>query len=369
MKILQGKTPAERKKTIAALVLGFLAVVALAYTFLFSGSGGKSAKTNANANSKTVAVVTNANANSQPNPVKSVTDAKAEDDFYGLGPIPENPFPPVYADAPARNIFAFYVPPPPPVPKPVQPSPLPQPSPPPPPDFFVQYANPQTVYARQGDFALEIGGDKFTPDAKVLFNGVEVPTQFQNANRLTAQISADLIADAGQRQITVNAPGKFSNTASLIVNQPPVPNFNFVGLVARQHFNNDTATIQEKSTKAFQNVRLGETVGRFKVVSISSKEVVMQDTQLNFRHNIPFYDEKTASARNSGATGAGTGNPGRSGNPPANNGFPPGFDPNNQIQYQSIPGIPGQYVQPQMQIPAMPQPTKPADDVDDDGDN
>lgn len=363
MNILQGKTPAERKKTIAALVLGFLAVVALAYTFLLSGTGGKSAKTNTNANgnSKTVAVATNAAANSQPAAVKSVTEAKAEDDFYGLGPIPDNPFPPVYAEAPARNIFAFYVPPPP-VQKPVQPSPIALPSPPPPPDFVVQYANPQTVYARQGDFMLEVSGDKFTPDAKVLFNGVEVPTQFQGANRLTAQISADLIADAGQRQITVNAPGKFSNTAALIVNAPPVPNFNFVGLVARQHFNNDTATIQEKSTKAFQNVRLGETVGRFKVVSISSKEVVMQDTQLNFRHNIPFYNEQNASARN--ATGGNTGR----GDSPANNGFPMGFDPNNQIQPQSIPGIPGQYIQPQMQIPAMPPP-KPADDVNDDGDN
>lgn len=369
MKFLQDKTPAERKKTIAALVLGFLAVVALAYTFLFSGSSSKSAKgnTNGNGNSKTVVVVPNNNSNRPPIDVETPEKQRDDNEFYGLTPIPENPFPPVYADAPARNIFAFYVPPPPPVPKPVQPSPLPMPSPPPPPDFFIQYANPQTVYARQGDFTLEVGGDKFTPDAKVLFNGMEVPTQFQAANRLTAQVSAALIADAGDRQITVNAPGKISNSASLIVNAPPVPNFNFVGLVARQHFNNDTATIQERSTKAFQNVRLGETVGRFKIVSISSKEVVMQDTQLNFRHNIPFYDEKNASARNQpGATGTGSG---RGGNPPANNGFPPGFDPNNQIQYQSIPGIPGQYVQPQMQIPAMPQPTKPTDDVDDDGDN
>lgn len=362
MKFLEGKTPAERNKTVAALVLGFLAVVALAYTFLFSGSSKPTtANKNGNSNSKTAVIGGNANSNRPTIAVMTPEQERLINPFDDLGPIPDNPFPPVYADAPARNIFAFYEPPPAaPRPLPTE-KPTPIPSPPPPPDFFVQYANPQAVYAQQGDFTLEVGGDKFTPDAKIVFNGAEVLTQFQGANRLTAQIPAALIANAGQTQITVNAPGKFSNVAVLMVNAPPVPNFNFVGLVARQHFNNDTATIQEKSTKAYQNVRLGETVGRFKVVSISSKEVVMQDTQLNFRHNIQFFDEKSASARNAG------GNPGRGSNPPPNNGFPQ-FDPNNQIQYQMTPGIPGQYIQPQIQ--PMPQPTKRVEeDEDDDGDN
>ncbi len=97
----------------------------------------------------------------------------------------------------------------------------------------------------------------------------------------------------------------------------------------------------------------------------------MQDTALSFRHSLPFIEEKMAGKSVGG-------NSGRQNNDPLNNGFPQGFDPNMQIQYQqqNIPGIPGQFTQ-QQPIQPMPQqvqpmpspPKKDKDDDDDDEDN
>jgi hypothetical protein len=360
MKFLEGKTPAERNKIVAACVLGFLALLSLGYTFLSSGSSTKKKTiTNGNAN----LIVKNASPNPNVNNGDRISTPEqvcAEDPFCGLTMLPENPFPPVYGDAPSRNIFALYEPPPPAPPKPSpMPSPIPIPSPTPPP-FIITAANPSTnpVYAQQGDFTLEIFGDKFPADARILFNGIEVPTQYGGANRLTAQINASLVATPGQRQIVVRTPdGKMSNVAALEVAAPPVPNYNFVGLVARKRFNNDTAVLQDKTSKELQNVRLGSTLGRFKVVSISSKAVVLQDTTLAFnRHSLPFADEKSA-ARSGGATST---------NPPPNN-LPPEFNVYNQQPLQQCPpGIPCQG-----QIQSQPQPLQknPNDDEDDNNPN
>ncbi|MEP6924956.1 MAG: IPT/TIG domain-containing protein [Pyrinomonadaceae bacterium] len=362
MKFLEGKTPAERNKTIAAIVLGSLAVVVLSYTFLFSGSSTKKSSTsNSNSNAKTTIAANN----NDPKTTELPTVEQIKDDsFYVTMPIPENPFPAVSGGETSRNIFAIYVPPPQPLPRM---SPIPPPSPVPTPQILVQFvnSNPNPVYAQQGDFTIELGGDKFTEDSKVLFNGQELTTQFASSQRLTAQVPAALITTEGQKQIFVRTPdgSKISNAMFFIVQAPPVPNYNFVGLVARKRYNNDTALLQDKSSKEYKNVRLGETVGRFKVVSISSKEVVMQDTALSFRHNLPYMDERTAARAGSSSTGE------RQNNDPSNNGFPNGFDPNVQVQYQPIPGIPNQYVQPPQAQPMPPQPKRDNAEDDDDEDN
>jgi hypothetical protein len=358
-KIFEGKTPAERNKTIAALVLGFLAVAALSYTFLFGGSSKKTtaAKSNTNSNS---AVRAGLPQTTETPAIQSPEKERQDNPFEALTPLPDDPFGPAFADAPSRNIFVLYDPSQnPPVQKP---SPIPSPSPPPPPPpIYVGGVNPSSKYSGEKDFTLEVYGDKFTPDSKILFQGMELPTQYGGAQRLSAQISSSLITGEGQRQITVRTPdGKlYSNVAILTVQAPPVPNFNFVGLVARKRYNNDMAVLQDKTNKQqFQNVRLGETVGRFKVVSISSKELVMQDVQLSFRHNLPFVDERTAN-RTGGSSPAATSRP-TGGN--SYEGF-------GNVQFQTIqpgqqiPGIPQQYTQqppPQMPQPnAMPQPPQP----------
>lgn len=374
MKFLEGKTPIERNKTIAAIVLGFLAIVAIGYNLL-PAAPRKSKVSNANSNARVVTTNSGANSNLSEQQQLPTVDQTLNEPYADLEPIPEDPFPPIFGGATSRNIFAIYVPPVI-IPSPPLPSPIPAPSAVPTPPILVQFvsSNPNQVYAGQNNFTLDVSGDKFTPDAKVLFNGQELSTQFGGAQRLTAQVPAALITTEGQKQIIVRTSdgSKISNPMIFNVQTPPVPNYNFVGLVARKRYNNDTALLQERQSKEYKNVRLGEAVGRFKVVSISSKEVVMQDTALSFRHNIPFMDEKSV-----GKTG-GASSAGRQNNDPGNNGFPQGFDPNVQIQYQQVPGIPNQYTQaPQMQQmqpmnpmpPPAPAPTQkknPDDDEDED---
>ena len=364
MKFLEGKTPAERNKTIAAMVLGALAIIVLSYTFFFSGSSSSNKKTtvNSNSNSKTVVIVNNGASNSSEPQIPTVDQATRENPYADITPIPENPFPPTFGGETSRNIFALYEPPPV-IPRPsvipTQP-PIPTPTPFP---ISVQFinSNPNPVYARQGDFTLEVGGDKFTADAKVLFNGQEIPTQFAGAQRLTAQVPAALITAEGQRQIMVRTAdgSKISNVMIFNVQAPPVPNYSFVGLVARKRYNNDTAMLQDKQSKEYKNVRLGEAVGRFKVVSISSREVIMQDTALSFRHSLPFVDEGTAKNGGNGARQ----NPDYSTNPYN------GIDPNVQLQQcQPVQGFPNQCFQQQIQ-PQMPQPPKRDPNDDDDNDN
>lgn len=361
MKFLEGKSQSERKKIIAAVVLGVITVCALFYSFVLSGGSSRSGN---NANNSNRAA---ANSNRQTNGGNSQQVAQAQPDSIDetlLTPIPDNPFPPLTGGETSRNIFAFYEPPP---PRPGGPNipvmptekPPPPPTPAPTPVMVVGYVNPQAVYAQTGNFQLELAGDKFTPDTKILFNGVEVATQFGNPQRLTAQIPAQLIATEGQRQISVLRPncGNFcSNVAIFNVQPPPVPDFNFVGLVARKRNNNDTAMLQNKKTKEYLSVRLNDIVpDRFRVFSISSDKVVVVDTALKLRHTLLFIDE-----RNAGKTGVVAG--GRDG---GNNTFNqnPTYDPNNQ--YQSIPGIPDnipRYIPPQ----PVPQPRNKQDEDDDD---
>jgi hypothetical protein len=68
-----------------------------------------------------------------------------------------------------------------------------------------------------------------------------------------------------------------------------------VGLIGKPRFN-DTAVLQDKSSKDFLNVQRGDLVGgRFRVTSISDKEVVLVDTNLKIRHTITFSNETSNS--------------------------------------------------------------------------
>jgi hypothetical protein len=102
-----------------------------------------------------------------------------------------------------------------------------------------------------------------------------------------------MIANPGNRQIVLkNANGSlYSNPVNLIVTPPPLPNFNYVGLLGKPRFN-DWAVLQDKSSKELINVQRGDVVGgRFRVSSISDKEVVVVDTNLKISHKITFTSE------------------------------------------------------------------------------
>lgn len=147
------------------------------------------------------------------------------------------------------------------------------------------------VYARTPtDFTLQVSGDKFTPAVHIYMDGRDLPTRFISAQQLGATVPASMISNPGVRQIKVQTPDQrlYSDQLALNVTPPPLPNFNYVGLIAKRSYN-DTAMLQDKSNKDFLNVQRGDAVGsRFKVLSISEKEVKLIDTTLKIVHTIPF---------------------------------------------------------------------------------
>jgi hypothetical protein len=185
-----------------------------------------------------------------------------------------------------RNIFAYYEPPPPPVKVAYVPTPSPTPVPP----MAILSLSPSTVYGRTADFSLEITGDKFTPAVRVTVDGRELPTRFINSQQLFTTVPATLIANPGVRQVMARTnDGKlYSNSVTLNVTPPPLPNYNFVGIIGRPR-SNDTVILQDKGNKDLLNVQRGDVLGgRFRVSSISEREVVLVDTTLKIRHTIPF---------------------------------------------------------------------------------
>ncbi|MEO5858157.1 MAG: hypothetical protein ABIR33_04325 [Pyrinomonadaceae bacterium] len=353
MAVLEGKSPAERNKLIAAIVLGVLALAAL---FLAFGPRFGSTSTNVS-----VTVSPTPRAGSSPKrdlgPVKM--PSKAEQDLAYMVPVVYNRqlF---YAPDPGRNIFAFYEPPRPCPECPPPATPIPPPATPPPPTpqlpFELTLTTPANIYAGSKAFRLEVIGDRFTPEARIYFNNVELTTTFVNAQKLAANVPANLIATQSAANIMVRTPdGKgYSLGRGFSVQPPPQPQFRYVGMIARRLGNNDTAYLEEQGKQTPTGYRLNDVVaGRFRILNISSERVVVEDTNLGFRHQIELYRPAPGTATTT------TTSPG---------GFPtrPGGFPNNpQMPMQGIPGIPGNI--PQYRPPNRNANTnsRPVDDEDD----
>jgi hypothetical protein len=281
MQISDINNPAERKKLIIALALGGTALLFLWWTFV--GFGG-SATSNRPRTAATPSPIRTQRPAEVPQTAEELKGAQLDQ----LSPINWPGAPPGVPEA-KRNIFAYYEKPTP-APKP---SVVPVPSPTAPPALLLASLSPSNVYARTADFTLEVTGDKFTSDARVTVDGRELPTRFVSPQQLSASIPASIIANAGARQVIVrSANGQlFSNVSILNVSAPPTPNFGFIGIIGT-YKRLDTAILQDKSNKEVHNVQRGDMVGgRFRVTSISEKEVVLVDANLKIRHSLPYIAE------------------------------------------------------------------------------
>ncbi len=368
MKLFEGKSKTERNKIIAAIALGLMCLIVFYFAFgrgMFSGS-----KT-------TVTVKTS------PTPKTSST-AKTDPSKFDLPskdaqyldststPISYNQS--IFgAPYPGRNIFAFYEPP---VPTPFVPTPYvapqtPTPPPPPLPPVVITGVNPQSIYAGSKGFRLEIAGDLFTPDMRIYFSQQEMPTTFVSAQRLTADIPGVLITGEGQRQIMVQTlDGKlYSNQVMLDVQAAPKPQFQYIGMIARTRGNNDTAYFQESGKPTPMGYRLNDVVaGRFRVLSISVQETILEDVSLGFRHRLPLFTPPPGTAT---SASPGTGRP--SGFPSGGDSYVP-FNPGSPAggTNSRIPGIPDnipRYVPPSSNVNRIPANTKRDVDDDEDTDN
>lgn len=370
MKLFEGKSPAERNKIIALIGLGAMAVLAIGYNII---GLYPSRKTNV--------TVTSASPTPSGSPRNSSDIAALpsnEEIIFGYTTTPISYSPGAfYAPDAGRNIFAFYEPPPP-TPYVAPPiviraeTPYPTPTPAPSPSLLVGFVTPQSVYAGSKSFRMDVSGDKFTPDSMILFNGNPIPTTFVSPQQLSAEIPSNFIAGAGPVSIMVRTPdGKlFSNPVILNVQAPPAPQFQYIGMIGRKRANNDTAYFQEQGkipAQAPYSARLNDIVnGRFRLVSISVNETVLEDVNLGFRYKLALY--RPAPGQNASAD-----NPNSNPNNlrPRNNQFNQQLDQQTvpQPMYvppQGIPGIPSNIPQynPQQPPPQPPQP--PINDEDDD---
>jgi len=354
MKLFEGKTPSERNKIIVALVLGVLSVLAIGNMIFAPFSGSKKTVT-VNVSPTTAASAT---PNRTGDTVVTALPKQSEiDDIYTRIPVSVQ-YPPGAGD-PGRNIFAFYEPP---IPTPYSPTPYvaqptktpPTPTPAPTPNVILSFISRQSAYAGEKGFKLDAGGDKFTPGTYIYFNGVQLPTNYVGPQQVSTEIPANYIANAGQITIEVKSPdGKlFSNPIYFNVQQPPQPQFQYLGVVARKRGNNDTAYIMEQGKTMPTSVRLGDPIaGRFRLISITPTKLLVQDIQLGF---LPPYSIDLVKG---------------SGSSSSTNRNPNSFDP-NMVQPnpnpQCPPGIPCGNIQ---RYPTPVPQKKDDDDVDDDGDN
>jgi len=289
MALFEGKTSAERYKTIAAFVLGAIALIVVA-RWLFFSSKPTSNKAQTNVNRRQTP------ARATPQSQNSLSTNETDPSLIPPTPVVYFPSEP-NAPAPTRNIFAFYVPP---VRTPTNansnltPPATPAPTPP----LMLASLAPTNVYAQTGDFALQISGDKFTPESRIYVENQELPTNFTSAQQLQTNVPAALIASAGARQVMVRTPDGqlFSNTATLNVAQPPAPPYTFIGVLIKR--GNDVAILKDQKGDLI-NAQRGDLLnGRFRVTSISERAVEFVDAELKIKHTLPYSDPHTATGNN-----------------------------------------------------------------------
>ena len=283
MALFEGKTPAERNKMIAAAVLPLIALIFVVRMLFFGGPSSPTAA-NTNANTRRAsqrAQTANANARGANTPVDA-----AEENPANYTPI-DCCAPPFTGEGTGRNIIAFFEKPPAPVKNANEAVPTPA-TPTPTPPIVLASLSPQSVFAKTGNFTLQLSGDKFGPADRIYIDGQELPTQYRSIQQLTATVSSSLITVPGQRKVVVRTPdGKlYSNEQMLNVMQPPAPTYTYVGFLKRARAN--TAVLKDSRGELY-SVREGDMVeGRFRVTEISERGVDVVDKDLNIKHTMPY---------------------------------------------------------------------------------
>jgi hypothetical protein len=269
--------PGEKKKLIWAGILGFVAIMFLWWTFFGFGSSAPTPKP---------ATATANNQRNTPRQTRQPEEQPSEltDLTSGLREIPVSWSHPQVPE-PSRNIFAYYEPPPPPV-KAASPTPTPTATPTPP--LLLASVSPSNVFARTADFTIEASGDKFTSETRLFLDARELQTRYRSPHQLSATIPANQILNPGTRQIAVRTPdGRlYSNSLPLNIAAPPIPNYTYIGLVDTVH-RVSTAFVQDKASRDVLSVQRGDLLGgRFRVTSISERELVLVDNNLKIPHRL-----------------------------------------------------------------------------------
>lgn len=281
MALVDLSKPGEKKKLIFAAALGLGAILVLYWALI--GFDSRPTPTNRPTASATPTRPTTTAAQRQ------TTQAPVSPEVQNLAAFAPIDYTPTSYNAPEakRNIFAYYEPPVKPVVAPATPTPTPTPPPP----VLLASVSPSNVYARTEDFKLEAAGDKFTPEMRIFVDGRELPTTYKGPQQLTTTVAASMITAPGARQIVVRTPDNrlYSNPLAINVAAPPTPNYTYIGIISPQNRVTDTALVQDRNNRNVVSVYRGDVIGgRFRVTSISEKELVVVDTSLKIKHILPM---------------------------------------------------------------------------------
>jgi hypothetical protein len=288
MQLIDLSKPGEKKKVIWAASLGLVAIVFLWWTLFGFGSSSTTSTTRPapspvpQRGSQNIASTTSTTS-PEVNDLAAFTEVLYVRSSY-------------VAPEARRNIFAYYEPP-----KPTATVPTEKPTPPPPPPpILLASVSPANVYARTADFKLEAAGDKFTPATHIYIDGRELQTAYKSPQQLSATVSASFITAPGTRNVVVRTADNllFSNPLTINVAAAPTPNYTYIGIIGRPNRVDDIALVQERNNKNIINVLRGDVLsGRFRVTSISDKELVLVDTTLKIKHTIAMSEgDKTGGA-------------------------------------------------------------------------
>lgn len=259
--------------------------------------------------------------------------------------------PPAVPESP-RNIFD-YLPPPPPKPVP----------PPPPPPITLQSVYPPSVYARSTmTYELTVDAQPLPEGVRVVIDGETLAAERKGDRQLRVRLTPDLTAQPRTATVRVVVPGQeskwYSNDVTLKIDPPPNPNdeYRYIGMVTDAGGQNPRAVLA--TTNEYQTVRPNEPIGRFRVKSITSEQIIVEDTQLpGVSHTMPLSSgpAPTGGTPTLPVGGSPQGYPTPGYQPPQSYQSPYGGQP--PVQYDGT----GQPVQGQPQMPVKPI-TKPQDD-------
>lgn len=273
--------PQERKKLILAIVLGLIAIVFLWWAVFGFGPSSKPTVRQTNSNS-----VPGAGLRRIQQPTAQTANEIKSRPLEQLRPIVFSTDAPAVAEA-TRNIFVYYEKP---LPKVVASTPTPAPPPP----LLLAGVQPSNVFARTEDFTMEVSGDKFAPGVRIHVDGRELTTRFISPQQLSATVPASMITSPGTRSVMVKSPDGvlYSNSQPLNISAPPTPNYTYIGIIGTPRYI-DTAILQDKNNREVLNAQRGDVLaGRFRLTSISEKELVLIDTNLKIKHTLPFNTER-----------------------------------------------------------------------------
>lgn len=181
----------------------------------------------------------------------------------------------------ARNPFSYPPPPPEPIPIP--------PPPPPPPTIQIGDVSPASVVAGvPHGVTVTVSGSLFPADARVVWNGRQLPTEVAGGTIARVNLTPADIASPGNVEVKIvseSQPDKlWSAPRPFVINASPTPPFKYIGRIG------DQAVLDMEGGKDTRKlVKVGDTIGvgtQWRVLAIQGEQIDVLDIRNEIRKSV-----------------------------------------------------------------------------------